>query len=91
MNEEIGAVEGVLARLAEIELWQATKETIYMVAASTALSILLGFLLAVVMILTHPRGLKPRVGLYRTLDWLVNLGRSFPFSSSSSPSNPSPG
>lgn len=79
MSEEVGVVARVLERMAEIELWQATKETIYMVAASTALSILLGFLLAVVMILAHPRGLKPRVGLYRTLDWLVNLGRSFPF------------
>lgn len=69
------------ARLADIapDLWQATLETLYMVFASTASSLALGFLLAVAMILTHPRGIRPRPGVYRTLDVLINLARSFPF------------
>ncbi len=61
------------------EIWKATLETIYMVAASTTLSLIFGFLLAVVMIVTHPRGLRPKENLYRSVDWLVNTGRSFPF------------
>lgn len=70
-----------LSRLTEIapDLWQATLETLYMVTASTAASLVFGFFLAVAMILTHPRGIRPRPGVYRMLDVLVNLGRSFPF------------
>lgn len=61
------------------EMWEATLETVYIVAASTILSLLFGFVLAVFMILTHPQGLKPRAAVYRVLDVLINLGRSFPF------------
>ncbi len=60
-------------------LWQATLETLYMVVASTALSVLFGFIVAVFMILFNPHGLRPRPNLYRFLDGLVNLTRSFPF------------
>lgn len=60
-------------------LWQATLETVYMVFVSTALSLVLGFILSVFMILFNPHGIRPRVGLYRILDGLVNLTRSFPF------------
>lgn len=75
------ASEQWLARLWDItpDLWRATLETLYMVFASTAASLLIGFLLAVAMILTHPRGIRPRPGVYRILDILINLGRSFPF------------
>ncbi len=60
-------------------LWRATLETVYMVSASTALSLLFGFVAAVFMILFNPNGLRPRPNLYRFLDGLVNLARSFPF------------
>ncbi len=61
------------------ELWQASLETLYMVAASTACSLLLGFILAVYMILNHPQGIRPRPGVYHIIDVIVNLLRSFPF------------
>lgn len=71
----------LLERLKSIgpDLWLATLETIYMVAASTAFSLLAGFILSVFMILVHPRGIRPKAGAYRTLDAVVNLVRSFPF------------
>ncbi len=61
------------------EFAAALWETLYMVALSTLFSGLLGFALALVMILTGARGLRPNRGLYSTLDVLVNLLRSFPF------------
>lgn len=68
-------------RMADIgpELWTATLETLYMVVMSTLCSLALGFILAVYMILTHPRGIRPRPAVYHVLDALVNLFRSFPF------------
>ncbi|MDR1613111.1 MAG: ABC transporter permease [Planctomycetota bacterium] len=50
-----------------------------MVALSTFFALLVGFALAVALIITHPRGLRPNRPAYSILDWLVNLGRSFPF------------
>lgn len=69
------------ARMADIlpELGSETLETLYMVGMSTAFSLLIGLLLAVLMIFTGPHGLRPRHKTYKTLDVIVNLGRSFPF------------
>lgn len=61
------------------ELVDATLETLGMTAASTALSFVLGFILAIFMILTHPQGIRPRPHVYHVLDVIVNLVRSFPF------------
>lgn len=61
------------------ELWTATLETLYMVFMSTLFSLILGFILAVYMILTHPNGIRPRPAVYHALDVIVNLFRSFPF------------
>ncbi len=61
------------------ELWAATVETLYMMALSTLFSLVLGFLLAVYMILTHPDGIRPRPAVYHVLDAVVNLLRSLPF------------
>ncbi len=68
-------------RLVELwpELWAATLETIYMVAASTFASLAMGFVLAIYMILTNPHGVRPRPVVYNAIDWVVNLTRSFPF------------
>ena len=69
------------ARMAELWplLWRATLETLYMVFASTALSLVFGFIAAVFMLLWNPHGLRPRPKRYNMLDGLVNLARSFPF------------
>lgn len=61
------------------DLWDALLETIYMVVASTIFSLVLGFLTAVVLIITGPNGLKPKVNVYNTLDFFVNMFRSLPF------------
>ena len=61
------------------ELTSALQETLYMVTVSTVFSVLSGFALAVVMVLTCARGLRPNAAVYATLDLLVNLLRSFPF------------
>lgn len=62
-----------------IELLFALWETLYMVALSTLFSGILGFAIAIVMILTGSNGLSPNSAVYRVLDVTVNLLRSFPF------------
>lgn len=57
----------------------AILETLYMVTLSTFFSGILGFGIAIVMILTGANGLRPNRGIYATIDLLVNLLRSFPF------------
>ena len=61
------------------ELLFALWETVYMVLVSTFFSMVFGFALAIVMILTGRNGLKPNPSLYAALDLVVNLLRSFPF------------
>ncbi|MBQ4133160.1 MAG: ABC transporter permease subunit, partial [Desulfovibrionaceae bacterium] len=56
-----------------------TLETLYMVAVSTLLSLVMGMILAMVMVLTGPKGLRPMRSLYMVLDIVVNVLRSFPF------------
>ncbi len=61
------------------EILAATWETVYMVLVSTLFSMLLGFLLAILMIVTNPIGLRPCRSVYQVVDFVVNLLRSFPF------------
>ncbi len=61
------------------EILTATWETLDMVFLSTLFSMLIGFALAIVMILTNPIGLKPCRSFYSVVDFVVNLLRSFPF------------
>ncbi|WP_261665400.1 methionine ABC transporter permease [Deinococcus sp. Marseille-Q6407] len=60
-------------------LWQATLQTLWMVIPAALLGQLLGTLLGVWLTLTRPGGLTPNPALYRVLDAVVNVGRSFPF------------
>jgi len=53
--------------------------TIYMILASTALSAIFGMILAIALITTAPKGLKPQAFVHRCLDILINGIRSFPF------------
>ena len=57
----------------------ATVQTLYMVFWSTLLSVILGFLPAIILTLTAPDGLRPNRLVYETLSLLVNIFRSFPF------------
>lgn len=57
----------------------ALGETLYMVLVSTALAVLIGFFPAIIMIITDKNGLKPNEPIYKTLDVIINVFRSFPF------------
>lgn len=61
------------------EILKATGETAYMVVLSTLFALIIGIILAIVLTLTAPDGLKPNKGVYRVLDFIVNILRSFPF------------
>ncbi len=54
-------------------------ETLYMVFWSTLFAVALGFLLALVLIVTKIDGLKPNRVIYKALDVVINILRSFPF------------
>lgn len=58
---------------------KATYETIFMVVGSTIFSVVLGFIPAIILTLTANDGLKPNKIIYTTLDFVVNVLRSFPF------------
>ncbi len=57
----------------------ATGQTLYMVAVSTLIAVLLGTPLGVWLQLTAPGGLKPRPVVHKLLGFVVDLGRSMPF------------
>ncbi len=54
-------------------------KTLYMVTISTIFSILFGFILAIILIITYKEGLKPNKAIYQFLDTIINIVRSFPF------------
>lgn len=54
-------------------------ETLIMVFGSTILSVIIGFLPAIMLTLSASDGLRPNAWVYRILDYIVNILRSFPF------------
>ncbi|MHC1683761.1 MAG: methionine ABC transporter permease [Clostridiaceae bacterium] len=68
-----------LPLLFEKVLVPAIKETLIMVGASTLFATILGFLLALVLIVTDKNGLRPNKVIYGVLDIIINVFRSFPF------------
>jgi D-methionine transport system permease protein len=58
---------------------QALLETLYMSLASTFFAVLIGFMIAVVLVITDKNGLSPNRYVYNALDVVVNTFRSFPF------------
>ncbi|MGW5323059.1 methionine ABC transporter permease [Rhodococcus pyridinivorans] len=61
------------------EVWEATLETLYMVAVSFVLTVVGGVLVGIVLQLTSPSGLWSRRTLNTVLGVIVNLFRSLPF------------
>lgn len=57
----------------------ATVETIYMTAASMIFGSVIGFGIAIVLLITGTHGMHPNRTVYRIVDFLVNMFRSFPF------------
>ncbi|GIM30448.1 methionine ABC transporter permease [Clostridium polyendosporum] len=53
--------------------------TLYMVGISTLLSTIIGFILAIILIITDKNGLRPNKIIYKSLDFVINTLRSFPF------------
>jgi D-methionine transport system permease protein len=60
-------------------LLPAFLDTLYMVAVSTMFTIILGLISAVGLIISGPRGLKPNLLIYKSLNLVINILRSFPF------------
>lgn len=60
-------------------LLDALLETIYMAAIPTVLATLIGFIIAVILVVTASDGLKPNEPINKTLGFIVNTLRSFPF------------
>lgn len=58
---------------------EALIKTLIMVFASTALSVILGFIPAILLTVTANDGLRPNKLIYGILDFIVNTLRSFPF------------
>ena len=57
----------------------ALGDTLYMVILSTIFATIIGFCLAIVLVISDKNGLKPNVYIYKTLDFIINVIRSFPF------------
>lgn len=65
----------ILFKILPIEVWN----TIYMVLMATFFSTLIGFPLGTILTITQKGHLKPQRLINRSLGYLVNIGRSFPF------------
>ncbi|ATD55693.1 methionine ABC transporter permease [Clostridium chauvoei] len=57
----------------------ALGETLVMVFFSTLFSLILGFIPAIVLVITSSNGLKANKAIYKILDYVINILRSFPF------------
>jgi D-methionine transport system permease protein len=53
--------------------------TIYMVVVATFFSFWIGLFFAIVLILTDKQGMHPCKFIYKSLEVVINIGRSFPF------------
>lgn len=60
-------------------LWEGTLDTIYMTLVSTFFSYVFGMIMAVILVITRADGISPHPVIFRVLDVIVNLTRSFPF------------
>ncbi|MBL4934042.1 methionine ABC transporter permease [Clostridium paridis] len=60
-------------------LLPAIEETLIMTFFSTLFAIIIGFIPAIIMIITAPDGLKPNKVIYSILDGIINILRSLPF------------
>jgi len=52
--------------------------TLRMLSASMVLAFILGFVLSILLVTYSPQGLRPNKYIYNTMDFIVNIMRSFP-------------
>lgn len=62
-------------RLLPLQLWN----TVYMVFVSAFFAMVIGLPIGVVLTITDKGHIKEQVGVYKILETIVNIGRSFPF------------
>lgn len=60
-------------------LAEGVVDTLYMTLVSTLFAYVFGMIMGVVLVVCRPDGIRPCVPLYKVLDIVVNLTRSFPF------------
>ena len=53
--------------------------TLYMTLATTFMGYVLGLPMGIALVITAPKGLRPNMIIYKVLDVVVNVVRSFPF------------
>ena len=58
---------------------KAFNETVFMTFYSTIFSVIFGFILAVILTISAEDGLRPNKIIYKVLDVIINILRSFPF------------
>ncbi len=58
---------------------KALGDTLIMVFFSTIFSVILGFVIAIILTVTAPKGLKENKIIYKSLDVIINILRGFPF------------
>ncbi|CAM4417191.1 ABC transporter permease [Paenibacillus alkaliterrae] len=61
------------------EIWDATKDTLYMMTASLIFTIVFGLMLGIILFLTSHRQLLQQPIVYAVLSFIVNVLRSVPF------------
>lgn len=61
------------------EIWDATKDTLYMMAASLVFTIIFGLIIGIILFLTSRRQLLHQPFVYGLLSLIVNVLRSVPF------------
>jgi D-methionine transport system permease protein len=54
-------------------------DTLFMVLLSTLFAVVIGFIPAIVLVITDEKGLKPNKAISGVLNFVINLLRSFPF------------
>lgn len=60
-------------------LGEALFQTLYMIVVPTIVATFLGFIIAIILVVSKPKGLKPNKIVYNILGFIVNMVRSFPF------------
>ena len=60
-------------------LGEALLQTLYMIIVPTIAATFLGFIMAIILVVTKPKGIKPNKTIYSILGFIVNMVRSFPF------------
>ena len=68
-----------LAELYSKLIFPSVWTTLYMVSVTAMISTVIGFTLAIILVITNEDGLKPNEPVYKVLNTIINIIRSFPF------------